>query len=120
MLTSGSIHHPPTGSHRPSATRLRTSVIRLGSAAAAHSYNWAELAVNLKSGNSFMRSSAARKVLSPTDIDSGHGHNQGISMCAFPIMYSLYWGASGGHGVADCPNVFLTATENVQIIPTST
>src|SRR5271157_4931071 len=101
MLTSGSTHHPPTTFHRPSATRRRISAIILGSAAAAHSYNWAELAVNLKSGNSFMRSSAARNVLSPTAIDSGHGQSQGISICAFPIMYILCWEASGGQGVED-------------------
>src|SRR5208283_615374 len=101
MLTSGSIHQPPTTFHRPSATRLRISLIRLGSAAAAHSYNWAELAVNLKSGDSFMRSSAARNVLSPTAIASGHGQSQGMSICAFPIMYNLCCGASGGQGVED-------------------
>jgi hypothetical protein len=35
-------------------------------------------------------------------------------------MYSLYWDASGGQGLDDCPAVFLATNERVQTRPTKT
>ncbi len=62
MLQSGSTHHPPTLTQRPSATRSRIRANSAGSDSSTHdsSTTWSQ--VNTKSGYSSIRSIADQNV----------------------------------------------------------
>ena len=62
MLQSGSTHQPPTFTQRPSATRAQISAKSSGSDSSTHDSSTIWSQVKTKSGYSFIRSSADRKV----------------------------------------------------------
>ena len=104
-IQSGSINQPPVISQRPSATLCLISSNISGKIPSIHSKNAVEVEVNLKSANSFMRSSAEAYVAFTSCIPSSQFQNQTGSIWEFPIIYSFFFFIDQSSRVASAPQL---------------